>query len=260
MNLDFLRHPKAKAIINIDDPTTDQIHREIVISKPFLVEVYRDFYNRLLAPFGVLEHKKIIEIGAGGFNGAYFYKEIIPTDLNLTEHVVQQVDAQNLPFEPNQLDGIICLHTLHHLPRPEMFFKEALRCLKPNGKLVMIEPYFSIWGHLIYKYLHHEPISNAKEWELPTGDQGRLSQANGKMPYNIFVRDKLIFSEKFPRLTVRTIEVHNCILYLASGGLSFKNLVPNFLIPVLFFVEILLTPFRRLLGMSMTIEIQKISQ
>ncbi len=41
-----------------------------------------------------------------------------------------------LPFQDAQFNAIISIRTLHHLEKPEIFFAEAFRILKPNGVLI----------------------------------------------------------------------------------------------------------------------------
>lgn len=62
-------------------------------------------------------------------------------------------DAENLPCADQSLDAILIVAALHHLPSPELFFKEAKRAIKPGGKLIVgFEPnrwpYFTIYPAL----------------------------------------------------------------------------------------------------------------
>ncbi|MDR1605665.1 MAG: class I SAM-dependent methyltransferase [Streptococcaceae bacterium] len=47
--------------------------------------------------------------------------------------------AMQLPFAAQQFDVIICSASFHHFPEPERFLAEALRTLKPGGRLVIAE-------------------------------------------------------------------------------------------------------------------------
>lgn len=255
----LLVHPLANTINDLNAITTYRIHRQIILSKPFLKNIYQDFYNRILRQFKgrPLESQKIIEIGAGGFNANAFFPSIITTDLQQTEFIKQTEDAHALSFADNSLDGIIFIDVLHHLPEPRRFFGEAQRCLKPGAKLVFIEPYYSPWGSFVYKNVHHEPWSDSPEWEIIQSAGGRLTDANMMMPYNIFIRDRAVFAKEFPSLDIIGITKFNFFSYIISGGLTYRSIVPGFCAPAIFFLEKLLAPLRSLLAMSMVIEIHK---
>jgi ubiquinone/menaquinone biosynthesis C-methylase UbiE len=49
-------------------------------------------------------------------------------------------DVANLPFKPDVFDGLVSLHTLHHLPLPEQkkAYAEFIRVLKSNRTAVVI--------------------------------------------------------------------------------------------------------------------------
>ena len=50
-------------------------------------------------------------------------------------------DAQKLPFPDSSFDAVVCNYGILHLGRPEAFLFEALRCLRPGGRLS-----FSVWA------------------------------------------------------------------------------------------------------------------
>ena len=52
-----------------------------------------------------------------------------------TEFVVG--DCENLPFDENSFDVIICANSFHHYPDPEAFFASVKRCLRPHGRLIL---------------------------------------------------------------------------------------------------------------------------
>ena len=49
-------------------------------------------------------------------------------------------DVANLPFKPEVFDGLVSLHTLHHLPLPEQkkAYAEFIRVLKSNRTAVVV--------------------------------------------------------------------------------------------------------------------------
>jgi SAM-dependent methyltransferase len=58
-------------------------------------------------------------------------------------------DALALPFEEESFDTVVCTQVLEHVPEPLILLCEALRVLRPGGKLVLTAPQ--------YNGLHSEP-------------------------------------------------------------------------------------------------------
>ena len=52
-----------------------------------------------------------------------------------------EADAASMPFEAESFDAVACSFGVLHLPDPEAFFSEALRILKPGGRLG-----FTVWA------------------------------------------------------------------------------------------------------------------
>lgn len=46
-------------------------------------------------------------------------------------------DSENLPFEDESFDAVICANSFHHYPNPQKFFDGVNRVLRRNGKLVL---------------------------------------------------------------------------------------------------------------------------
>ncbi|MEI6682326.1 MAG: class I SAM-dependent methyltransferase [Bacteroidota bacterium] len=137
--------------------------------------------------------------------------------------------ALDMPFPDSSVSGIFMVDTFHHLPDAGLFLSEASRVLKENGKLVMIEPANSIWGRFIFQQFHHELFDPGGTWQIP-GD-GPLSQANACLPWIVFERDRAHFNREFPHLAVEKIHYHTPLRYLLSGGVSFKQFVPDLSFP-----------------------------
>ena len=49
-------------------------------------------------------------------------------------------DAENLPFEPNSLDGVLLSGLVHHFPDPHRVAAEVHRVLKLGGRFVAFDP------------------------------------------------------------------------------------------------------------------------
>ena len=46
-------------------------------------------------------------------------------------------DCENLPFDENTFDAIICSNSFHHYPNPQKFFNSVKRVLRPGGRLIL---------------------------------------------------------------------------------------------------------------------------
>ena len=46
-------------------------------------------------------------------------------------------DASELPFENGQMDGVLCFQVLSVVEKPDLFFKEVERILKPGGRFLL---------------------------------------------------------------------------------------------------------------------------
>ena len=46
-------------------------------------------------------------------------------------------DCEDLPFEANSFDVVICCESFHHYPNPQDFFNSVSRVLRPGGRLAL---------------------------------------------------------------------------------------------------------------------------
>lgn len=46
-------------------------------------------------------------------------------------------DCEDLPFEENSFDVVICSQSFHHYPNPQNFFNSVYKVLRPNGRLIL---------------------------------------------------------------------------------------------------------------------------
>jgi len=209
-----------------DDPeTTNILHRKIIMGKPFLYQLYKDWYQIFNSYVNTLPRGTLLEIGSG----AGFIKEIIPdilvSDVLTLSNLNFILSAEKLPFKSESLSGIFLIDVFHHIPKPAEFLREAQRCLKENGKVIMIEPDNTAWSRFIYVNFHREPFNILGGWEISYG--GPLSGSNMALPWIFFERDKNRFLEEFPLLKIEQIFHHTPLQYLLSGGFSIKCLVPS---------------------------------
>jgi SAM-dependent methyltransferase len=211
--------------VELDDPETTKYRQKIIKNKKFLKKIYTEWYQRILMKLDAKD--SVLELGSGGGFMRDFLPTLITSEVFLVPGVALIADACALPFADASLDAIVMTDVLHHIPDVNRFFDEATRCVRPGGKVVMLEPWNTRWSAWVYKNLHSEPFDESKGWTLPYG--GPLSGANGAIPWIVFDRDRDIFVKTYPQWTIISIDPLMPISYLLSGGVSAPGLVPSFM-------------------------------
>lgn len=240
---------------DLDSPERTIAHQKIIREKYFLRKLYEEWYTFFSSSISALPAGKLIELGSGGG----FLKEVIPsvlcTDILQLPSNDLTFSALEMPFADNEISGIFMIDTFHHIPDSKLFLQEVNRVLKKDGMLIMIEPANSLWGRFIYKNFHHEPFEPSGNWKIPPS--GPMSGANGALPWIIFERDFEEFKKSFPNFNMEKIKYHTPFMYLISGGVSFKQVFPNFLYPVFRSVDKFLPLLNKQISMFTTITIRK---
>lgn len=86
----------------------------------------------------------------------------------LPNTVIVEGDSENMPFEADSFDAIICSQSFHHYPNPQAFFNEVYRVLKPNGRLILRDntaskPILWLMNHielpLLVNLMHHGDVA-----------------------------------------------------------------------------------------------------
>src|SRR5439155_16217056 len=162
-------------------------------------------------------------------------------DLVFDCHEIDKLDA----IKDNSLDVITLTNVLHHLKSPIVFLNAAAAKLKPGGKVIATEPFFSVLSTPIFKYLHHEAISfRTSEPEL-NEVEGPLASANIALPWLIFCRRRnwlrrLGENYDVARLSVRPF---TALSYMMTGGISRTFPIPGLLYRATFPVDLALSRF-----------------
>jgi len=219
----LLAHPLTKNL-DINDPRSTTLRKQIINEKPFLKKIYDTWYKDIASELSDMQ-PPVLEVGSGA---GYLNEKlrVITSDLAVHPNTQTVLNAQKLPFSENSLKGIVLLGVLHHIADVRSFFKEATRCVAPGGKVFLMEPWVTVWSSFIFKYLHHEPFDpKAKEWEFES--TGPLSGANQALPWIIFSRDRDLFEKEFPEWKIEYIKPHMPFRYLVSGGISMRSLMPG---------------------------------
>jgi SAM-dependent methyltransferase len=258
LTLAFLRHileHPLTAGMDLDDPATTRLRKQVIFSKPLLKAIYDEWYGILAEELPAGEGP-VLELGSGAGYCEQFIPGLITSELLYCPSVQLRLDAQRLPFEDESLKAIIFTGVLHHIPNVRLFFSEAERCIRHGGKILMIEPWVTAWSRFAYKHLHHEPFSpEATEWSFPSS--GPLSDANIAIPWIVFERDRRVFESEFPQLEIERIRPFMPFRYIVSGGLGMRNLVPAFTHAIWLRLERILDPWMSHLGMYAFISLRR---
>ena len=208
-------------------------------------ELYRDQFKDLLRPEALL----ILEIGSGTSPLKRFHSNVVSSDVLELDYLDLVFDCHEIdklvPIEDKSLDVITLTNVLHHLKSPIGFLNAAAAKLKPGGKVIATEPYFSVLSSFIFKCLHHESVRfRISEPELDEVE-GPLASANIALPWLIFYRrrdwlDRLNKNYDVDRLSVRPF---SALSYMMTGGIARKFPIPGLLYRVLFPVDLALSRY-----------------
>ena len=213
--------------------------KALIFTRPLLKRCYDDWYGRLLADIRSVPDKGlIVELGSGGS----YLKALEPSTItsDVLEGVADRViDARKLPFPNRSVRALVLTHVLHHVPDVEAFFGEAQRVLVPGGVITMIEVAHTAFARFFFKNFHHEPyLDQRREWSF---DQ----------------QDTMMDSNQ--ALKIECLAFTPWLIYLASGGVTMRDVVPRFLTGPLLAIEWLLTPLRALFALHWHIRLRKIA-
>jgi SAM-dependent methyltransferase len=228
---------KFKKRTRNEDPEVSRIK---ILNDPFLSASYEailEAMKQLINQLGVISDKQILEIGSAGGITSEIDAKIITSDVRASYGVHLVIDGnKSLPFATNELRAIIAKDVLHHLARPEDFFKEVSRVLEPGGIAVFAEPNWNLLSRFIFYFIHPEPyMRRQKNWNFESHEPMFSNQA---IPWIIFCRDKALFAEKFSSLCQEILEVPlNGLSFLASGGVYKRTKIPSPLLIKLMAIE-----------------------
>lgn len=259
--LNTLREPLLDKM-DVDGVERMELHRRVLSRKRMLRQVFTEFHH-LFRKLGD-EHLKVqgteLEVGAGVAPMRDTYPNVLATDVVESPNLDRVINAEAMDLASNSVRAIYGQNCFHHFPHPERFFQELDRVLVPGGGAVLLEPYYGPLATFLYKRLFRTEgfDKSFPDWHTPV--MGPMNGANQALSYIVFVRDRALFEKRFPSLRiVHRAVVPNYLKYLLSGGLNFRQLLPDSLVPALSFMERLLMPFGRLLALHHVVVIKRVS-
>ncbi len=196
---------------------------------------YRQLYRDQFKDFSDPQNLSILEIGSGTSPLKEFLPNVITSDVLDLEYLDLIFDCHDIDkldaLRDESIDIITLTNVLHHLRSPIVFLNRAAAKLKPNGKVIATEPFFSVLSTPIFKYLHHEPVDFDISEPALSEIKGPLASANIALPWLIFCRRRDWLEQLSQRydLSRCTIRPFSAVSYMATGGISHKLPVPHFL-------------------------------
>ncbi|MDI1276634.1 methyltransferase domain-containing protein [Methylobacter sp.] len=256
---DLLRDP---SIENIDVDGKDRLvaHSKMLARKRMLREVFTEFHHvfrRLDEKFIFAQGLKI-ELGAGIAPIRDSYSDVLATDVVHGPHLDRVLDAEKMDLPDGSVRVIYGQNCFHHFPHPDKFFVELERVLAQGGGVILLEPYYGPFATFLFKRLFKTEGFDKRfpSWETPIA--GPMNGANQALSYIVFVRDRVQFEHKHPTLKIVHQELcRNHMKYLLSGGLNFRQLLPDWMNPVVEFFQLALSPFNRWTSLHHIVIIRK---
>lgn len=250
---EFLAHPLTRRL-PLDSPDITKLRQRIILEKNFLRNIYQTWYQLLINQIPAMEGE-ILEVGSGGGFLKDMEKGIISSEVFFVPHVDVVCNAMAMPFREKSLRAVLMVDVLHHVSCPEFFFSEAARCVKSGGRCLLVEPWNTSWGRWIYQHFHHEPFDPDAGWAIPAS--GPLSGANGALPWILLERDRDLFTGKFPEWRIVQITPIMPMVYLLSGGVSMRSLMPAWIYPWIRKLETLIPGVEKRSGMFAFIVLER---
>jgi hypothetical protein len=249
----FFYDPRIKNI-QVDSPELLALHKKILSEKIFLKSAFDEFYRRMFFLSKKYGSGRGLEVELG--SGVGFIKSkrpiVITSDIRNGSKTDRILNAQSLNLNNNSIKCFYAINVLHHLPKPDAFFRELSRTLSKGGCCILIEPHNGFMSSLIHKILHKDEHFNAyqKGWNN-RNITGPMSGANQALAHIIFKRDKNIFKKKYgdKLVIIHQSYVSNQFRYILSGGLNFRQLAPSFLLHLIILLEKILSPLGRLISL-----------
>lgn len=257
-------HPLARGLRDVDDSTRRiPVHRQLIRAKPLLYQGYLRWYEEVLPAYRDTAHVpgEVVEVGCG----PGFLEELIPglvkTDSVPNPFAQHIMDAMAMEYPDQSLRALIAVGVVHHLPSPARFFAEAQRCLRPGGRLALVEPshHYPVPGfpRRLFTLLNHYEYFDDRVSTWDNRHAGNMRGANLALPWVIFERDRATFEVRFPHLRILQVRYHSPISHVLAGAFSLRSVVPAVAVPAIFAVERALASIAPSLGAMMTIHLEK---
>lgn len=142
----------------------------------------RCMYGEIVSRAEKVRAETILDLGCGNGNVIGLLSKKIKASfygLDLSGNMIKEAekrlgnqatfcvgDAENLPYEENKFDLVICNASFHHYPGPEKALDEIGRVLKPGGTLILGDPSFrfKMLVNILNFFMKYSKSGDAKIW------------------------------------------------------------------------------------------------
>lgn len=234
-------------------------HQRMWQRKASVRAVYRHWYAMIGAQLS--GHRPIIELGCGCGNFKQFCPQAVLTDVFSTPWCEQVVDAQRMPFDDGSVGNLVLVDVLHHVPTPLDVISEANRVLTGGGRMIILDPYISLWSRVVYRLFHHESYDlNADLLSDGTASRSYSSEYSNMATSNILFERRLAEVEsRLGDLKCVARRYPSVLVYPLTGGFGRFNLMPGWAAAPLSRVEdaVFAALLPRLTAMRMFVVLEK---
>ncbi|MCI0661855.1 MAG: class I SAM-dependent methyltransferase, partial [Acidobacteria bacterium] len=116
----WLAHPLTRGL-DLDDPLTTQLRRQIIQGKPALRQVYQEWYETIVRSLPTGD-EPVLEVGSGAGFLRDFIPGLITSEIFPGPDTQIVLDATRLPFADGVFRAIVMIDVLHHISQPRDFF------------------------------------------------------------------------------------------------------------------------------------------
>jgi|ERR1700722_9794909 len=239
--------------LDVDDTNRLEVHAAVLRRKPMLAAVFRECHELMLnlddRLFGATNGLRV-ELGAGVAPIASTFSEVLATDVVPGPGLDAALDAERMDLPDASVRALYGQNCFHHFPDPLKFFQETERVLAPGGGVLLIEPYYGPMASAAFKRMFASEDFDKAMPGWTTNAIGPMCGANQALSYIVFKRDRTRFERELPNLEILNMfPLTNYPRYLFSGGLNFRQLVPDWAEPALRLLELALAPARSILAL-----------
>ena len=156
----------ANVTINMDEPS--MYAESIDAARSFKRRmIHRPYLNKISQMFEIKKDFRLLDIGCSTGSFLFFCEKRFPTAslhglefderlIELTQKLlkksmVDQGNAENLPYPDNYFDVITSFQVIEHLYKPSEMIDEVVRCLKPGGLFIITTPNLNSIGAKFHK-------------------------------------------------------------------------------------------------------------